>query len=283
MHAAIVGAQDLEEEVIDDDALAAPRQMAETMHHEAADGIEFLIRIIRAEILVEILDRRQRLDGVMRGAVFADRALLLHVMLVLDIADDLLQHILDGDDTGDAAVLVNDDCHVNAVGTEVLEQHIEPLAFRDKHRGPQQFTHIEALLGALYRIDQQILRQQDAHHLVAAVADDRVTRMPGLDDGTQQLLRVGVTFQHVDLGTGYHDVAHPHVIDLQHALDHRQRIGIEQVPLLRDAQQFDQLFAVLGRPQQGAFQARHQGMHLRSANWTSFTHYKSVGYVCFAI
>ncbi len=282
MYAAIVGAQDLEEIVIDDDALAAPRQMAETMHHEAADGIEFLIRINGTEILVEILDRRQRLDGVMHRAVFADRALFFHVMLVLDFADDLLQHILDGDDTGDAAILVHDDSHVIAVGTEVLQQHIEPFAFRDKHRGPQQFTHIEALLVALYRIDQQILRQQDAHHLVAAVADDRVTRMPGLDDGAQQLLRIGVAFQHVDLGTGNHDVTHPHVIDLQHTLYHRQRIGIEQVPVLRNAQQFDQLFAVLGRAQQGSLQPRHQGMHRRGIELMYFTHFKSMAYVSFS-
>ena len=37
--------------------------------------------------------------------------------------------------------------------------------------------------------------------------------------------------------------------DLQHAFDHRQRVGIEQVALVRAVQEVDQLLAVLGLAQ----------------------------------
>ena len=44
--------------------------------------------------------------------------------------------------------------------------------------------------------------------------------MSGLDDGAQQLIGIGITCQHHDLGTRNHDVAHLHVIHLQHTFNH---------------------------------------------------------------
>ena len=42
------------------------------------------------------------------------------VVLVVDVADDLLEHVLDGDEAGDAAVFVDDDRHVVAREAEFL-------------------------------------------------------------------------------------------------------------------------------------------------------------------
>ena len=55
-----------------------------------------------------------------------------------------------------------------------------------------------------------------------------------------------------------HDVAHRHLGDLQHALDHRQRVGVEQRALERAVQQVDQLLAVLGLARQERGQALEQ-------------------------
>ena len=66
--------------------------------------------------------------------VDAGLAVLL-VELVLDLADDLLEHVLDGDQPGGVAELVDDDRDVVAVGAEVAQQVVEPFDSGTKTAG----------------------------------------------------------------------------------------------------------------------------------------------------
>jgi hypothetical protein len=64
-----------------------------------------------------------------------DVALVLgDVELVLDLADDLLEHVLDGDQPGDAAELVDHDRQVVAVAAELAQQVVEALALGHEGR-----------------------------------------------------------------------------------------------------------------------------------------------------
>ena len=94
---------------------------------------------------VEVGDLGQRLDAVAAVAVEQDVVLgLVEVVLVLDVADDLLEHVLDGHQAGDAAVLVDHDRHVVAVARgSRLQQHVQPLRFGDEHRRAQHLAHVE--------------------------------------------------------------------------------------------------------------------------------------------
>ncbi len=74
------------------------------------------------------------------------------VGLVLDLADDLLEDVLDGDDPDRAAVLVDDDRHRAALALELGEQVVERLrlghdrgvADRGLDRGVGAGVHVEA-------------------------------------------------------------------------------------------------------------------------------------------
>ena len=59
---------------------------------------------------------------------------LVEVVLVLDVADDLLQHVLDRDEAGHAAVLVDDDRDVVAVRAEIAQEDVQSLRFGHEHR-----------------------------------------------------------------------------------------------------------------------------------------------------
>ena len=103
------------------DLLAALGHAAEALQHEAADRVELLVAEVGAELLVEVGDLGQRLDAVVAAPVLDDVVLgLVEVVLVLDVADDLLEHVLDRDQPGDAAVLVDHDRDVVAVLAELL-------------------------------------------------------------------------------------------------------------------------------------------------------------------
>src|SRR5579885_1428501 len=123
-HPARVGLGDAEHEAAEGDLLARFGQVAEFGRDHAADGVEFVLREAAAEALVEIGDRGERVDqeaavGLRLDQLLARRIVL--VVLVVDLADDLLEHVLDGDEPGHAAVLVDHDRHVIARQAKLLE------------------------------------------------------------------------------------------------------------------------------------------------------------------
>ena len=148
----------------------------------------------------------------------------------------------------DAAVLVDDDRDVVAVGAEVAQQHVEALRLRHEHRGPQRLAQVERSPGS--RNSEQLLGEQDADHVVLVLADHRKARVRGLEHERDELGGLVVDRHDVHLRARDHDVAHRHLGHLQHALDHRQRVGVEQLALERAVQQLEQLLAVLGLARQ---------------------------------
>ena len=77
----------------------------------AGDGVVVLVVDRRAELLVEVVDRERAVDADRRLVDALDR-LVREIELVLDVAHDLLEQVLERDDAGRRAVLVDDDRHV---------------------------------------------------------------------------------------------------------------------------------------------------------------------------
>jgi hypothetical protein len=84
------------------------------VHHEAADRVVVRIRQLRVEELVEVVDPRQRLHDESAAVLRLNRRHVFVIVLVVDLADDRLEHVLDRRETRYAAVLVDDDRHVVA-------------------------------------------------------------------------------------------------------------------------------------------------------------------------
>src|SRR5687768_9831328 len=101
-----VGARDAEGEATQRQLLASFGQMADGGGDQSADGVVFVVVEVGAEALVEIGDRGQRVDREVAVSLRGDQRVrvLGVVVLVVDLADDLFQHVLDRDQAGDAAV-----------------------------------------------------------------------------------------------------------------------------------------------------------------------------------
>ncbi len=237
------------------------------MGHQTADGLELLVAELRAEVVIEIIDRGLRLHGVLVVAELQDAGAFLEIVFVLDLADDLFQYVLDGHQTAGRAIFVDDDGHVIAAGAELLQQHVQALALRHEYRRAQHVAHVEAAFAPL-AVAEQILRQQDADHLALVVGDHREARMRGLDHGRQEFLQRRIPADHRHLRAWHHDIAHAQVGDLQHALDHRQGVGIQQGSGARLFYQVQQLLAVI-RPARGADQQAGQPRPEARADGTS--------------
>src|SRR3984885_8904873 len=91
---AAVGAQDAKLHLADGDGLAAARKPSKLLHQEAADGVVFLVRECRAEVLIELGNGREGAHGELAIALPADRLSDLAVVLVVDLSHDLLDDVL---------------------------------------------------------------------------------------------------------------------------------------------------------------------------------------------
>uniref|UniRef100_A0A1I8A2A8 NAD-specific glutamate dehydrogenase n=1 Tax=Steinernema glaseri TaxID=37863 RepID=A0A1I8A2A8_9BILA len=165
-------------------------------------------------------------------------------MLVLDVADDLLQHVLDGHQACHAAVFVDDDGHVVVVGAKLAQQHVQALGLGHEGGRAQQVLDVEAVAVLLEDQRQQVLGQQYAKHVVVALADHRVARMRGVDHCRQELARGLRRLDADHLRARHHDVAHLQVGDLDRTFDDGQGLAVEQLVLVRFAQQLEELLAV---------------------------------------
>ena len=91
---------------------------------------------------------------------------LLDVVLVLDLADDLLEEVLDRDEAGGPAVLVEDDRDVDLPALELVKQVVDRRRLRDVDGCPQERPEIRPRAGRLAQERQEILGIQDPEDLV---------------------------------------------------------------------------------------------------------------------
>ena len=85
------------------------------------------------EQLAEVLDRQPGGDPDRAVVELLDRR-ALDVVLVGDLADDLLEDVLDGDQAGGAAVLVDDDRDVGAGRLHLAQQVVDRLGLGHEGR-----------------------------------------------------------------------------------------------------------------------------------------------------
>ena len=95
----------------------------------AADGLEPLALDLDVQPLRDLVDVHLAAEDEAAAALVDDR-LGLDVVLVADLADDLLEQILDRDQAGGAAVLVDDDRALHLLALELLQQLGHALGLR---------------------------------------------------------------------------------------------------------------------------------------------------------
>ena len=153
-----------------------------------------------------------------------DDVLALLVELVLDLADDLLDDVLEADDAGDAAVLVDDDGDVHAPAPELLEQGVDPLGLGHEKRLAHQVG--EGEIPALHQGAQEVLRVEDAHDRIDAVAVDGDAGMAAGHDLLEELLAARIDGKEHGIDARDHDFLDGRLAELLHALDHLPLVGV---------------------------------------------------------
>ena len=128
-----VEAQHLERALLGADAVAHLRQPAELADDEAGDGlVQAALGHAHAGLVAQLVGPQDAREGQRVAA--AHDAGAGAVVLVDEVADELLHEVLERGDAGGAAVLVDHDGHLVAAAAQLAEQRVEGDRLRHAER-----------------------------------------------------------------------------------------------------------------------------------------------------
>src|SRR5438309_8594609 len=112
---------DLEPEPLDLDRVADRSEASEAAEHEPADGVVGLVRQLEAEPLAQRVERRESIYDKCPGRLlFEGRR--LPVELVLNLTDQLLDHVLQRHQAGGAPEFIQNDRELYALPPELRKR-----------------------------------------------------------------------------------------------------------------------------------------------------------------
>ena len=115
------------------------------MHHHAPNCVVFIISKAAVKYFIKVFNRCQRFHHERSVGVRFNEVFFVVIKLVFDITNDLLEHILNRDDSAQPPIFIVDHRQVISVGAKLLEEHIQALAFRNTRRRTQQIAQIKFL------------------------------------------------------------------------------------------------------------------------------------------
>ena len=158
--------------------------------------------------------------------------MLRAVVLVLKFADDLLDGVLDGDQSGDAAVFVDDNRHMLPGLLHGVEQVIHRLRLGNQHRLPDDGGDIALRGGGIERRGAHgVLEIRHADQIVDVVADHRHAGETGPGAQTQHVGKCGRAVHADHVGARHHDLAGQRLRQRQHVAQHLGDFRIEIIGL----------------------------------------------------
>src|SRR5680860_61583 len=126
-----------EPHAVDVGALPGEGDVAQHPVEQPAHGVPLLGGQVAVEQVVELVDRQARVHPPPPLAELLHKRFLA-VVLVHDLADDLLQDVLDRDQPSGGAVLVDDHGQVHLLRLQLAQQRVDPLELRDERCGAQK-------------------------------------------------------------------------------------------------------------------------------------------------
>ena len=137
---------------------------------------------------------------------------VLSVGLIEHFSDHFFQYIIQGHDTDNGSMLINDEGHVRAPSLELREQFIGCFTGRNESRWMKEFMDLSWTRGSVASTDplsryqsQQSFYQQDANNIVGAALPDRNATHPALSQLFDELIPGSQQVQTKNVGPRGHE------------------------------------------------------------------------------
>ena len=161
-------------------------QAAQPLGDKPRNGVVVPLGQIHAGHVRHLVNGGGAVHGELRLAHPVD-FLLLVVVLVLDVAHNVLHQILQGDEPGGAAVLVQHNGNLHLALGHLGEQLAALFRLRHKVGRPHQVGDFDKLRHRAAHIGQQVLDVADAHHSVDVLVVHRHAGAAVLHGGLHHL------------------------------------------------------------------------------------------------
>src|SRR4029079_15699701 len=171
LDARAAGLEHAEADLVLRDLVTDLGRAAEMPEHEPRDRVEVLSFQTCPELLVEVVDRERPVDPDRRLAQPLDQ-LVREIELVLDVADDLLEQVLEGDDAGGGPVLVHDDGDVLTRPPEVREEGAEVLRLGNDVRSAQEVRERDGASATVVERGDEVTDVEDPDDVVERLSVD---------------------------------------------------------------------------------------------------------------
>ena len=217
-------------------AIAAGGNLIQNLHDPAVDGDG-----VRLDIQIEELAEVGQITAAVDAeGVFADLLIVLDdlVMLVPNVAYQLLQNVLHGDDTQSAAVLIQYYGQMGLIGLQVAEQIVDALALMDEQGRGNEL--IQSLIGETFG-GEYVLGVDDAHDLVNAVLVDQQAGEAGLFKELSDLLHGGLHVEALEVNAVGEDILGLQLGEVDGVAEKVALLGVDGSLLLNLLHQHEQL------------------------------------------
>src|SRR5216684_90580 len=167
----------LDRQAIDLHAFAHSRHAPEAVEEVPPDGLEPVALDLHVQAILDLVDVHFAVEDE-SPAPFVDDRLRLDVVLVADLADDLLEEILDRHEPSRAAVFVHHDRHLRLLTLKLLQELRHALALRYDGRRPHKWgDRLRVIQSARVITRHQIFHEDEPGDVVEAVLEHREPRI----------------------------------------------------------------------------------------------------------
>ena len=194
------------------------RHGADDAHQITTEGIRILRRDVHLQLFVDVLDIRRTENDPLVLADSLDRIRLRYFILILQITHEGLDQVMYGDDTGHAAVFIDDDGVVLPCALHRREKIRHLHVLRHEERLVDRVFHDVST--GLIRQAEIVLRIEYTDDIVVILATDRIDRIAVAVDRLPPLTVRVLEVQHRHIRTVCADILHGQVVKLEDVLDH---------------------------------------------------------------
>ena len=206
------------------------RHASERLAQEAADRIDVLVLELEIEQLADLV---QPETGAHAESTVLERRDLIRsgVVLVRDVADQLLDDVLEGHEPRHTAVLIDDHAHVHTVALHLLQERLGLHRLRHEHGAAGDARHRGVAPAGLVAEAElhEVLQVQHPHDVVGVVVHERNARHAAVEEDRHRVARgrVGVDGHHV--GARHHEFAHVSVGEVEDGVDELAIVFFDEV------------------------------------------------------
>ena len=243
--------------VLGDHFVTGNRQTIQMFDDKSTQGIIILGIQFRIQMIIYVIQMHGTFDDIFPVGNLLDKLVLLLIVFVMDLTHDLLQDILQCDQSGHITVFIQYNGNVEGGVLHFHKKIGNAFCFVSEMRLSEEMIDNKFLI---FVVKKKILHVDDSHNVVLAVLINRQTCELILAENIDQLIIGGFYIRKGNMYSWNHDILGCGISKIKHIVDHFFFVGFNDTVLMADV--YDGTKLLLGHGLAGCIRIHtHQAHH----------------------